>query len=164
MGQKHHRYGVHIVWTGDRGVGTRGYRDYGREHEITAGTKPAIPGSSDPAFRGDAARWNPEELMVASLSTCHQLWYLHLCSDAGVIVVGYEDDAEGVMAEDADGGGRFVGVTLRPRIVLAPGADVARAAALHHAAHEKCFIANSVNFPVTIEPSFETSGAKTGAE
>ena len=158
MGEKHHRYGVRIVWTGNRGVGTRGYRDYGREHEVTAAGKPAIPGSSDPAFRGDATRWNPEELMVASLSTCHQLWYLHLCSDAGVIVEAYEDDAEGVMVEDADGGGRLIGVTLRPRIVLAPGTDVARAAALHHAAHEKCFIANSVNFPVAVEPSFETAG------
>jgi organic hydroperoxide reductase OsmC/OhrA len=148
------------VWTGNRGVGTRGYRDYGRDHEIVAAGKPAIPGSSDPAFRGDAARWNPEEMLVASLSTCHQLWYLHLCSDAGVIVEAYEDDAEGEMAEGADGGGRFVGVTLRPRAVLAAGADMALAAALHHAAHDKCFIANSVNFPITVEPSFETAAGE----
>ncbi len=159
MGEKRHGYGVRIVWTGNRGVGTRDYRAYGREHTITAADKPDIPGSSDPAFRGDAGRWNPEALMVASLSTCHQLWYLHLCSDAGVTIEAYEDEAEGVMVEDADGAGRFVGVTLRPKIRLAPGADVARAAALHPLAHEKCFIANSVNFPVAIEPTFETGAA-----
>jgi len=156
---KQHHYRARIAWTGNEGVGTRAYRDYGREHEITAPGKPSIPGSSDPGFRGDAARWNPEELMVAALSACHQLWYLHLCSANGVVVQRYEDEAEGLMAEEADGGGRFVGITLRPRIALAPGADLARAAALHHEAHEKCFIANSVNFPVAIEPSFETAAA-----
>lgn len=152
---KRHIYRVEVAWSGNRGAGTTGYRDYGREHEIEADGKPAIPGSSDPAFRGDPARWNPEELLVASLSACHQLWYLHLCAAAGVAVVRYEDEAEGVMAEAADGSGRFVGAILRPRIGLAPGADLERARALHHHAHEKCFIANSVNFPVTVEPRFE---------
>ena len=156
---KTHHYGVRVTWTGNRGVGTRGYRDYGREHEIGAPGKAVILGSSDPAFLGDATRWNPEELLVASLSTCHKLWYLHLCSASGVVVERYEDDAEGVMAEDDDGGGRFVSVVLRPRIGLAPGADVAKAAALHHDAHEKCFVGNSVNFPVTIDPVFETATA-----
>ncbi len=153
---KTHRYDVRVTWTGNRGAGTRGYRDYGREHEMAAVGKPLILGSSDPGFRGDAARWNPEELLVASLSTCHQLWYLHLCSDAGVVVLRYEDDAEGVMAEDDDGGGRFVSVVLRPRVSLAPGSDPTKAAALHDQAHEKCFVANSVNFPIAIEPTFET--------
>jgi organic hydroperoxide reductase OsmC/OhrA len=153
---KTHRYDVRVTWTGDLGVGTRGYRDYSRDHEVSAPGKAAILGSSDPAFRGDGTRWNPEELLVASVSTCHKLWYLHLCSDAGVIVRRYEDDAQGVMAEDDDGGGRFVSIVLKPRVGLAPGADVAKAAALHHAAHEKCFVGNSVNFPITIEPAFET--------
>jgi organic hydroperoxide reductase OsmC/OhrA len=153
---KTHHYGVRVTWTGNRGVGTRGYRDYGREHEIAAAGKPMILGSSDPGFRGDAERWNPEELLVASLSTCHKLWYLHMCSTNGVVVQRYEDDAEGVMAEDEGGGGRFASVVLRPRIGLAPGADRAKAEALHHEAHNKCFISNSVNFPVLIEPVFET--------
>jgi organic hydroperoxide reductase OsmC/OhrA len=160
MAERQHPYRVRVTWTGNHGVGTRGYRDYGRDHEISAPGKAPIAGSADPAFRGDPARWNPEELMVASLSACHQLWCLHLCSAAGVIVERYEDEAEGLMVEDADGGGRFVGVTLRPRIGLAPGADVARARDLHHEAHGKCFIANSVNFPVAVEPVFETAEAR----
>lgn len=157
MASKRHRYSVTVTWTGDRGVGTRGYRDYGRDHEVSADGKAPILGSSDPNFLGEVSRWNPEELLVASLSTCHQLWYLHLCSAAGVIVRSYVDAAEGEMVEEADGAGRFVSVTLRPRIGLAPGADVERARALHHDAHDKCFIANSVNFPVSVEPAFEVS-------
>jgi organic hydroperoxide reductase OsmC/OhrA len=149
---KTHRYIVTVAWTGNTGSGTSGYRNYERRHEISAGPgKPAILGSSDPAFRGDAARWNPEELLVASLSACHQLWYLHLCAEAGITVTAYLDQAEGTMEETADGSGRFVRVLLRPRVSLAAGSDVARARALHAAAHAKCFIANSVNFPVEHE-------------
>jgi organic hydroperoxide reductase OsmC/OhrA len=161
MAEKQHHYRVRVTWTGNRGVGTRGYRDYGREHEIGAPGKADIAGSSDPGFRGDAARWNPEELLVASISACHKLWYLHLCSAAGVVVEGYDDQAEGMMIEEADGGGRFVSVTLRPSIALAPGADIAAARRLHHDAHEKCFVANSVNFPVAVEPSFETAAVRS---
>jgi organic hydroperoxide reductase OsmC/OhrA len=155
MADKEHLYRAHVTWTGNRGVGTRGYRDYGREHEIASGQKPVIPGSSDPNFRGDATRWNPEDLLVASLSTCHQLWYLHVCSAAGIVVTAYVDEAEGVMVETDDGGGRFASVTLRPHARLAAGSDPTKAAGLHHEAHAKCFIANSVNFPVSVEPSFE---------
>jgi organic hydroperoxide reductase OsmC/OhrA len=150
---KTHRYAVTVEWTGNSGTGTSGYRSYERRHEISAGAgKPPIPGSSDPAFRGDAARWNPEELLVASLSTCHQLWYLHLCAVAGIVVVAYIDHAEGVMEETKDGSGHFQRVILRPRVTLAPGSDIAKARELHEAAHAKCFVANSVNFPVQIEP------------
>jgi organic hydroperoxide reductase OsmC/OhrA len=155
MAGREHHYRTQVTWTGNRGVGTCGYRDYGRDHETTSGDKPMIAGSSDPNFRGDAARWNPEDLLVASLSACHQLWYLHLCSAAGIVVTAYEDKAEGVMTEGADGGGRFVSATLRPHARLAAGSDAERAAGLHHEAHEKCFIANSVNFPVAVEASFE---------
>jgi organic hydroperoxide reductase OsmC/OhrA len=143
-----HRYDVRVTWTGNSGAGTAGYRAYGRSHEIAAEGKPVLAGSADPAFRGDAACWNPEDLLVASLSACHMLWYLHLCAEAGVVVVGYEDRAEGVMQQGRDGGGRFLRVTLRPKVVLAPGCDVAKAEALHGPAHERCFIANSMNFPV----------------
>jgi len=111
-----------------------------------------IPGSSDPAFRGDRECYNPEELLVASLSSCHMLWYLHLCADDGIDVVAYEDTALGEMLENADGSGAFVEVVLRPRVRIAPGADAVRAAALHEEAHRRCFIANSVNFPVRHEP------------
>jgi organic hydroperoxide reductase OsmC/OhrA len=150
---REHRYSVTVTWRGNRGSGTSSYGAYAREHEIAADGKPAIAGSSDPLFRGDRTRWNPEELLVASLSACHQLWYLHLAADAGIVVTDYVDQAEGVMAERADGAGCFTAVVLRPIVTIAAGSDVARARELHHTAHEKCFIANSVDFPVTCEPS-----------
>ncbi len=147
-----HTYRARVEWTGDRGAGTTSYRAYGRDHRILIEGKAPILGSSDPAFRGDAARHNPEELLVAALSSCHMLWYLHLCTEAGVVVTFYADSAEGEMVEDADGGGRFTRVVLHPDVALAPGSDRAKALALHAAAHAKCFIARSVNFPVTHEP------------
>ena len=151
---KQHHYTAAVRWTGNLGTGTSGYKDYGRDHEISAPGKPVIPASSDPAFRGDASRYNPEELLVASLSTCHMLWYLHLSAVNKVIVLDYEDNAQGVMEESADGGGRFTEVTLRPVITVTRDSDIETAKRLHHEAHEKCFIANSVNFPVLCEPQF----------
>lgn len=152
MAVREHRYSVAVAWTGNLGSGTSGYRAYARAHEITAAGKPAIPGSSDPAFRGDPARWNPEELLVASLAACHKLWYLHLCAEAGVVVTAYIDEAEGIMTEEADGAGQFRQVVLRPKVTVA-GADLDLAYRLHEQAHAKCFIARSVNFPVTHEPT-----------
>ena len=152
---KQHLYTTRTEWTGNLGEGTAGYRAYSRDHGISAVAKPEIPGSSDPAFRGDATRWNPEDLLVASLSSCHMLWYLHLCTSAGITVLAYRDEAEGIMAEDEGGGGRFTGAVLRPMVRLAAGMDEGRARALHEEAHRLCFIANSVNFPVTVEPCFE---------
>lgn len=151
MTARAHHYAVSVSWPAEPGPGTVSYGAYSRAHSIGAGAKPPIPGSSDPAFRGDAARWNPEEMLVASLSACHKLWYLHLCAEAGIVVTAYEDNATGTMTEAPDGGGAFTEVVLRPRVTLAAG-DPARAAALHHAAHEKCFIARSVNFPVRCAP------------
>jgi organic hydroperoxide reductase OsmC/OhrA len=150
---RQHAYAVTVTWTGNTGTGTAGYRAYERSHEISAAGKSMIAGSSDPSFRGDQTRWNPEELLVASLSACHQLWYLHLCAEAGVVVLAYMDEAVGVMKEAGDGSGQFVEVTLRPRVSLAAGCDKAKAHSLHHDAHAKCFIARSVNFPVTCEPT-----------
>lgn len=148
-----HRYSVTIAWTGNTGTGTSSYRSYGRSYEITADArKLPIPGSSDPAFRGDPERWNPEELLVASISACHQLWYLHLCAVAGIVVLAYTDRAEGVMAETPDGSGRFTRVILHPRILIAASSDLAKARELHAEAHAKCFIANSVNFPIEHQP------------
>jgi organic hydroperoxide reductase OsmC/OhrA len=144
---------VDLKWTGNRGAGTTGYTAYERSHELRAGSKPVLPGSSDPGFRGDASRWNPEELLVASLCACHQLWYLHLCAVNAIVVTAYEDAAEGVMVEEADGGGHFASVTLRPRVTITAGSDPDKAQSLHHEAAEKCFIARSVNFPVGHEPT-----------
>jgi organic hydroperoxide reductase OsmC/OhrA len=147
--QRAHKYGVSVVWTGNTGNGTSDYRSYARDHEISVPGKPPIPGSSDPKFRGDRLRYNPEELLVSALSACHMLWYLHLCADAGIVVMSYEDRAEGTMEESSDGAGRFVHMMLRPHVRIKGSAERAeRAQALHQRAHELCFIANSVNFPV----------------
>ena len=150
---KQHRYATRTEWTGNLGEGTTSYRSYSRDHVISAAGRPPLPGSSDPAFRGDAARWNPEDLLIASLSSCHMLWYLHLCAQAKITVLAYHDDAVGTMVEDAGSGGRFSEAVLRPVATLVAGSDSARAIALHHEAHGLCFIANSVNFPVRIEPT-----------
>jgi organic hydroperoxide reductase OsmC/OhrA len=147
-----HRYAVRVIWTGNRGTGTSGYRDYGRDHEVTADGKPLLAGSSDPLFRGDPERWNPEELLVAALSQCHLLAYLHLCAGAGIVVTTYADAAEGRMVEHPDGSGEFTEAVLRPQVGLADPSRAAEAAALHERAHELCFIARSVNFPVRCEP------------
>ena len=148
---KSHAYEIDRTWTGNRGTGTSSYKAYDREHEIVANGKPILPGSSDPVFRGDRTRYNPEELLVAALSACHMLAYLHLCADAGVVVTGYVDHAHGVMTETPDGGGRFVEVVLRPEVVLEDERHRDRAMTLHDDAHHLCFIASSVNFPVRCE-------------
>lgn len=154
---KQHTYEVSTAWTGDLGSGTSAYDAYSRDHLLRIGTKPAIEASSDPAFRGDPARHNPEELLVASLSSCHMLWYLHLCATNKIVVTGYVDDAIGTMQEEKNGSGRFVDVTLRPRVTIGAGGDMALAARLHEDAHRYCFIANSVNFPVRCQPVIDVS-------
>ena len=151
MGKEHH-YHTQLRWVGNRGEGTSHYRAYDRDHVLSAGSKPEIPGSSDPSFRGNPERYNPEELFVASLSSCHMLWYLHLCSVNGVVVVDYRDSAEGIMQEATDGSGHFSAVILRPAVVVTDAGMQQKAEALHHEANKFCFIANSVNFPVRHEP------------
>lgn len=158
MVERKHRYEVEVVWTGNTGEGTKSYRSYGRDHDIRADGRPTIPGSSDPLFRGDKARWNPEQLLIAALSACHKLWYLHLAAEAGVVVTAYEDHAEGLLLESDEGGGRFASVVLRPVVTIAPGCDAELAQRLHGPAAEKCFIACSVNFPVAHEPTVVTGG------
>ena len=152
---KQHSYSVSVRWTGNSGEGTSNYRTYKRDHEISAPGKSPILASSDPTFRGDKSRYNPEDLLVASLSACHMLWFLHLCSEAGIVVTAYQDDAQGTMVETEDGGGHFTEVTLRPVVKVSSGANTHLAAELHERAHHLCFIANSVNFPVLCEPSLE---------
>jgi organic hydroperoxide reductase OsmC/OhrA len=147
-----HRYEVAVSWTGNRGSGTSGYRDYDRDHEVRADGRPVIAASSDRVFRGDPNRWNPELELAAAASQCHMLSYLHLCVEAGVVVTTYSDDAYGIMAETEDGGGHFVEVVLRPQVTVAAPDMVDAAMTLHKDAHAKCFIANSLNFPVRHEP------------
>ena len=153
MAAREHSYEVSLEWTGNTGSGTSGYAGYERAHVLAADGKAPIQASSDPHFRGDPARWNPEELLLASLSSCHQLWYLHLCSVNKVTVVAYRDRAAGIMAEHADGSGEFIRVVLRPEVVVAQSSDEETARRLHHDAGRLCFIARSVNFPVEHEPT-----------
>jgi organic hydroperoxide reductase OsmC/OhrA len=150
--QAEHSYAIEVEWTGNLGQGTAGYTTYSRQHEISVVGKPVIPGSSDPNFRGDPSRYNPEEMLVASLSACHMLWYLHLCADAGITVLAYCDHATGLMVTTANGAGQFERVNLQPSVTIARAENIAKATELHAIAHARCFIANSVNFRVTHQP------------
>ena len=156
MADHEHHYSVKVEWTGNNGTGTSGYREYERSHVISAEGKPDIAGSSDPAFRGDASRWNPEELLIGSISACHKLWYLHFCAVSGVVVSEYVDEADGTMVLTRDGGGRFTEVVLKPVVTISKG-DPNVALELHEDAHDKCFIANSVNFPIRVEASVKSA-------
>jgi organic hydroperoxide reductase OsmC/OhrA len=149
---KQHHYKTTIQWTGNKGIGTDNYRNYERNHEIIIENKANISGSSDPAFRGDKTKHNPEDLLVSSLSSCHMLWYLHLCSEAGVIVIDYVDNAAGIMVETANGGGQFTEVTLNLIVTVTENSMIDKANELHKKANELCFIAKSVNFPVYHKP------------
>ena len=152
MSTRSHSYEVTVTWTGNRGKGTFDYASYGRDHEIKSEGKPLILGSSDPSFLGDSSRYNPEDLLVSSLSSCHMLWYLHLCADANIVVVAYTDCAKGTMIEARDSGGQFYEVLLRPIVTISDISKISAAEELHARAHKLCYIANSVNFPVRCEP------------
>jgi len=151
-----HHFALALEWTGNRGTGTSDYKSYGREHVVTAEGKHPIEGSSDRVFRGNAERWNPEEMLIAALSQCHLLSYLHVAASHGIVVTAYTDGATGTMEQTGNGGGHFTSVTLRPVVTIA-GGDAALALALHEEASEKCFIAASVNFPVLHEPQIVVS-------
>ncbi len=148
-----HSFRIHTTWSGNKGTGTSSYTAYSRGHELSApGKANSIAGSSAPEFRGDASRYNPEELLVGSLSACHMLWALHLCAEAGIVVTAYEDEATGDMTINPDGSGQFVEVVLRPHLTVTDAARISDVDTLHHRSHQLCFIARSVNFPVRLEP------------
>jgi organic hydroperoxide reductase OsmC/OhrA len=151
MSGKDHCYNTSIEWTGNRGEGTSGYRVYERSYDLVSVGKPMLQGSADATFRGDASKWNPEDMLLAALSSCHMLSYLHCCADAGVSVIAYTDAAEGTMELASDGSGHFIQVVLHPQVTITSASSIALAQELHHKAHELCFIANSVNFPVLCE-------------
>jgi organic hydroperoxide reductase OsmC/OhrA len=148
-----HRFEIRTNWTGNNGTGTSGYTTYKRDHEIEGLYKQTvIPCSSSPDFRGDPHRYNPEELLVASLSACHMLWMLHLCAEAGILVTSYTDHASGSMKLNPDGSGQFEEAVLKPLITITDGSRIDDVLALNTRAHSMCFIACSVNFPVRHEP------------
>ncbi len=150
---KEHHYELQIKWTGNRGTGTSGYKEYDRSHSILVNGKVEILASSDAPFMGDITKHNPEDLLVASISSCHMLWYLHLCADAGIIVVDYVDNPTGILEQVADGSGKFTQVVLHPMVTVTDASMLAKAVELHTKAHHYCFIANSVNFDVYCEPT-----------
>ncbi len=149
---KLHHYKTQLHWTGNQGSGTSSYSSYSRNHEVVVNGKPLLHLSSDPSFRGDPHRYNPEELLLASLSSCHMLWYLHLCAVAGIVVTHYADSAEGIMQENPDGSGAFTSVTLKPVVTIDNKNKLDEAKKLHHKAHHMCFISQSVRFTVHCEP------------
>lgn len=157
--EKEHHYTVTVTWTGNKGTGTSAYTAYERSHSIRSKTKISIEASSDPAFRGDKTKYNPEELFLSSLSSCHMLWYLHLCSEAGVVVTDYTDTPEGTMIESGEGSGYFNAVTLFPQVTVADEKMVKKAVDLHHEANKKCFIANSCNFLIEHDPKITVNKA-----
>lgn len=149
-----HRYRIGTGWLGNLGSGTSAYSAYSRDHELSApGKATAVPGSADPVFRGDPTRYNPEELLLGALASCHMLWVLHLCADAGIVVTEYSDEATGEMVEHADGSGEFTIAVLRPRMIVTDPTRIAEAVALHDRARGLCCLARSVAFPVKHEPT-----------
>ncbi len=150
-----HNYKITVKWTGNNGTGTSCYKEFERSHSILVENKVEILGSSDPAFRGDKTKHSPEELLIASVSSCHMLWYLHLCAVAGVIVTDYIDKATGIMIETSNGGGKFTEITLHPTVTITNSSMKEKANELHKKANELCFVANSLNFPVHHKPACE---------
>lgn len=149
---KQHHYTLSLTWTGNRGEGTTDYQAYDRAHTIEVEGKPLIEASSDTPFRGDASKYNPEDMFLASIAACHMLWYLHLCADAGVIVLGYTDHPKGILQQTPQNGGHFSEVTLYPEVTVKDSSMEELALELHAKAHQHCFIANSCNFPIHHAP------------
>jgi organic hydroperoxide reductase OsmC/OhrA len=148
-----HTYKSKITWTGNTGTGTTDYKTYERSHIISIENKADIQATSDTSFRGDKTKHNPEDLFLSSLSSCHMLWYLHLCATVGINVVSYEDNAIGIMEEANNGSGKFTEVTLYPSVTVSDKSMIEKANELHHDANKMCFIANSCNFEVKHLPS-----------
>ncbi|MBC7418249.1 MAG: OsmC family protein [Pedobacter sp.] len=156
---KDHLYKTKVTWTGNKGSGTMDYRSYDRDYMISIDGKIDIPGSSDSVFLGDKSKYNPEDLLLASVSSCHMLWYLHLCSKNDVVVIEYKDEAVGMMEEIEDGSGKFKEITLFPKVTIADKAHLSLAQGLHKEAKKMCFIANSLNFPIDHKPEIKAENA-----
>lgn len=149
---KQHEFPSRVVWTGNAGSGTSSYRSYERTWDMALEGKETLHCSNDPLLGGDPTKYNPEDLLISALSSCHMLWYLHLCSQAGIVVLAYEDNPVGIGASEPDGSGQFKEAILRPAITISVQSDPDKAVALHEEIHKYCFIARSVNFPVRYEP------------
>lgn len=152
-------YKSKLYWTGNKGTGTSAYKAYDRTWRLEIDGKPKIDCSNDPILGGDPSKYNPEDMLISALSSCHMLWYLHLCSQAGVVVLSYADEPVGYGELEATGKGKFTSAILRPKIEITPESDAKAALEIHEQIHEYCFIARSVNFPVTYEPEIYSGSA-----
>lgn len=150
---KQHNYSLTIEWTGNKGEGTTKYDAYNRDYTISAENKIDLLGSADAPFRGDITKYNPEDFLLASLSSCHMLWYFHLCADAGIVVTDYIDNPTGILLQNDTGSGAFSEVTLNPIVTVKESSMIEKSIELHELAHQKCFMANSVNFPIKHNPT-----------
>ena len=148
---KQHAYQVEIIWTGNLGSGTSSYQSYSRDHDVLVKGKEVMHASSDVIFRGDGSKYNPEDLFLSSISSCHMLWYLHLCADAGIKVLSYQDKASGILSLEENGSGKFTEVHLNPEVLISDVNQIEKAKEIHHRAHQFCFIANSCSFPIFID-------------
>ncbi|MEO0327140.1 MAG: OsmC family protein [Pseudomonadota bacterium] len=155
---KKHEFPSRIRWTGNQGMGTSSYTAYQRTWDMCLDGKEVLSCSNDPMLGGDPSKYNPEDILIAALSSCHMLWYLHLCSQADVTVLAYEDNPVGIGNSEPSGKGHFVEAVLRPSITITPDSDREKAISLHDEIHKYCFIARSVNFPVRFEPELEIEG------
>lgn len=151
---KEHDFTAQVVWTGNKGEGTKSYRSYTRDWSVTTPGKPEIKCSNDPLLGGDPSLHNPEDMLIATVSACHMLWYLHLASSAKIVVTSYTDNPVGTGQSEPDGTGRFISAVLRPEITVERGTDLAKADQIHHEIHKHCFIARSVNFPIRYEATY----------
>lgn len=149
-----HEYKLLITWTGNRGSGTMDYRSYKRDFTVDATDKPQLKGTSGSAFNGDKSAYSPEDMLVAAVSSCHMLWYLHLCAEGGVVVIDYKDEAYGILHEENDGSGHFTKIVIRPEVTINDASNQEVAKSIHENAHKMCFIASSLKCPVIIEPTF----------
>lgn len=142
-----HSYTLELSWKGS----TDAPRNYDRSHTLKAEGKPEIAASADPSSLGDPKKWNPEEMLLGSLASCHMLWYLYLCSVSKIVVTSYRDLPTGSLEIDPEGKSRFTHAMLSPQVVITDSSRIEDAQALQQKAHEKCFIVNSVNFPVEVD-------------
>ncbi len=149
---KDHQYKTNLIWAGNKGSGTMDYRSYDRDFVVSINNKESFSGSSDSIFLGDQTKYNPEDLLLASVSSCHMLWYLHLCSKNEIVVLEYTDNAIGTMTENNDGSGKFSSILLKPEVIISKKEQIEQANSLHVEANKMCFIANSLNFSVEHQP------------
>ncbi len=148
-----HEFNTQIEWTGNTGLGTETYESYERDYTLSSEGKEQILCSSAAGFRGDTNKYNPEDLFIASLSSCHMLWYLHLCADNGIKVLSYIDATEAKLAVFLNGKGFFQSITLSPKVVVENPEHIQKAIALHQKANKMCFLANSLHFPIKHNPT-----------